>query len=212
MGQCKSKTTALDNGLHEDVGVASGSKEKKMSRRKWRKRKGYSLSASLEGDLNRDTETLHSASRKSPKNGPVLVSYNLTRGENDILDSFDTGHKPFEPQRRNSCDHLNVSNFSPITRTDLIITEESTDNDNDDENAAEHVDSKTPATNDTTVADDALNLDNSLTKSEINISSYQLETVKNVEPPKAETQEEAVILNQSKSGNCLKNTFHSLGK
>ena len=211
MGQCKSKTTALDNGLHEDMGSGSGSKEKKLSRRKWRKRKGYSLSASLEGDLNRDTETLHSASRKSPKNGPVLVSYNLTRGENDILDSFDTGHKPFEPQRRNSCDHLNVSNFSPITRTDLIITEESTDNDNEDENAAEHVNSKTPATNDTTVADDALNLDNSLTKSEINISSYQLETVKNVEPPKAETQEEAVILNQSKSGNCL-NTYHSLGK
>ena len=170
MGQCKSKTTALDNCLHEDIGSGSGSKEKKLSRRKWRKRKGYSLSASLEGDLNRDTETIHSASRKSPKNGPVLVSYNLTRGENDILDSFDTSHKPFEPQRRNSCDHLNVSNFSPITRTDLIITEENTDDNNedndDDENAAEHVDSKTQATNDTALAD-ALNLDNSLTKSAI---------------------------------------------
>ena len=220
MGQCKSKTNALDNGLHEDT----GSKEKKVSRRKWRKRKGYSLSASLEGDLNRDAETIHSASRKSPKNGPVLVSYNLTRGENDILESFDTSHKPSEPQRRNSCDHLNLSNFSPITRTDLIITEENTednnDNDEDNENAAEHVNSKTPATNDTTANADAalLKLDNSLTKYEINTTSYQLETVKNVEPPKvhsgdveSEVEEEAETSDQSKTGNCS-NTFHSLGR
>ena len=89
MGQCKSKTGALDNGLDIEGGVGG---RKVTARRKWRKRKGYSLSASLEADLN-SRESLEPGSRvtvgggRAPRegSGPVLVSYNITRGDHSDL-------------------------------------------------------------------------------------------------------------------------------
>ena len=77
MGQCKSKVGALEE--------AQGGKEreKKSKQRRWRRRKGYSLSASLEGDLDCDIDS-SSVRGRSPRDGPVLVSYNVCRGENEL--------------------------------------------------------------------------------------------------------------------------------
>jgi len=92
MGQCKSKVAVLDGSDHRNNINASGVVLKsKKAKRKWRKSKGYSLSASLEGELNCDADT-HSLSKGAPKNGPVLVAYNVKNDEN----------KKFNPGRRNS--------------------------------------------------------------------------------------------------------------
>ena len=149
MGQCKSKTTALDHHGGLETETEQGIKEKKVgSRRKWRKRKGYSLSTSLEADLNRELRG-SSLDRRSQRStdGPILVSYNVSRVDPDTLlpptsinnekagwesaGLSETG-KPSDrppltfpsPHRRNSCEA--VSNF---VIPDLTITEE---NDADD--------------------------------------------------------------------------------
>ena len=83
MGQSKSKIGVLEeqNGETNPIGV----KAKKSSRqRKWRKKKGYSLSVSLEGDLNCDVDPGSFAGR-SARDGPVLVSYSVWKGENEAL-------------------------------------------------------------------------------------------------------------------------------
>ena len=83
MGQSKSKIGALED-QQGDPNLA-GVKAKKSSRqRKWRKKKGYSLSVSLEGDLNCDVDPGSLAGR-STRDGPVLVSYNVWKGENETL-------------------------------------------------------------------------------------------------------------------------------
>ena len=104
MGQSKSKIGALEeqNGDTNLVGV----KAKKSSRqRKWRKKKGYSLSVSLEGDLNCDVDSGSLAGR-SAKDGPVLVSYNVWKGENEALG------------RRNSYQHGSSSGSEFAIRED----------------------------------------------------------------------------------------------
>ena len=96
MGQTKSKVAALEE-QHGDAGLV-GVKAKKSSRqRKWRKKKGYSLSVSLEGELNRDVDSGSLAGR-SARDGPVLVSYNVWKGENELL------------SRRNSYQHGSTLN------------------------------------------------------------------------------------------------------
>ena len=83
MGQSKSKIGALE-GQPGDTNLV-GVKAKKSSRqRKWRKKKGYSLSVSLEGDLNCEVDPGSLAGR-STRDGPVLVSYSVWKGENETL-------------------------------------------------------------------------------------------------------------------------------
>ena len=85
MGQCKSKLGALEEtGQNSDSHNVTGGKAKKSAKqRKWRRRKGYSLSASLEGDLNCHTEP-RSLRERDATDGPVLVSYNVWRGEHHL--------------------------------------------------------------------------------------------------------------------------------
>ena len=85
MGQCKSKLGALEEtGQNSDSHNVTGGKAKKSAKqRKWRRRKGYSLSASLEGDLNCHTEP-RSLCEREATDGPVLVSYNVWRGEHHL--------------------------------------------------------------------------------------------------------------------------------
>ena len=104
MGQCKSKVGALEDDQSRDINSSSGGKKKSSKQRKWRKKKGYSLSASLEGDLNCDIDS-HSLSGRSPRDGPVLVSYNVWRCENE------------RSSRRNSYQHGLIAN-------DLVIRED----------------------------------------------------------------------------------------
>ena len=83
MGQNKSKGPGLAGSDRGSVGEQDpGSlKPKKNKQRKWRKSKGYSLSASLESDLHCNDED-RLVTRGTPKNGLVLVSYNVTDQEN----------------------------------------------------------------------------------------------------------------------------------
>ena len=78
MGQCKSKVGALPGVDDQDSAVL---KARKSNKRKWRKSKGYSLSASLEGDLHCNEEEMRKRGL-NPKNGLVLVSYSVTDLEN----------------------------------------------------------------------------------------------------------------------------------
>jgi len=75
MGQCKSKVAVLPGVDDQDGAVL---RARKSNKRKWRKSKGYSLSASLEGDLHCNEEER----AVNPKNGLVLVSYSVTDLEN----------------------------------------------------------------------------------------------------------------------------------
>ena len=77
MGQSKSKVGALPGVDDQDGAVL---KARKSNKRKWRKSKGYSLSASLEGDLHCNEEERQRG--LNPKNGLVLVSYSVTDLEN----------------------------------------------------------------------------------------------------------------------------------
>ena len=93
MGQCKSKTGVLEPGLDVEGAAAKEKEVRKVTRRKWRKRKGYSLSASLEADLHTvlDSETgAETAGGRGAKHGTglVLVSYNLT--EPDAIEPANT--------------------------------------------------------------------------------------------------------------------------
>ena len=76
MGQCKSKTGVLEPGLDVEGAAAKEKEVRKVTRRKWRKRKGYSLSASLEADLHTVLDSESGA--EAAKHSLVLVSYNLT--------------------------------------------------------------------------------------------------------------------------------------
>ena len=108
MGQCKSKVAVLDDGNRRNITESGGVLKPKKTKRKWRKSKGYSLSASLEGELNCDVDT-HSLSKGTPKNGPVLVAYNVKNDEN----------KKFNPGRRNS--------YHPASPPNEFAIEESLD-------------------------------------------------------------------------------------
>jgi hypothetical protein len=88
MGQCKSK--ALEEGGCQDPGAA---RARKGNKRKWRKSKGYSLSASMEGDLHCEDEDRLVRRGTRPKNGLVLVSYSVTDLEN---------RRPGPQEQRNS--------------------------------------------------------------------------------------------------------------
>ena len=83
MGQCKSKVGALPGVDDQDSAVL---KARKSNKRKWRKSKGYSLSASLEGDLHCNEEEMRKRGL-NPKNGLVLVSYSVTDLENKVTPS-----------------------------------------------------------------------------------------------------------------------------
>ena len=112
MGQCKSKIAVLDDSDHRNIQESGGGLKAKKTKRKWRKSKGYSLSASLEGELNCDTDT-HSLSKGTPKNGPVLVAYNVKNDEN----------KKFNPGRRNSYHPASPPNEFAIEETSDITCE-----------------------------------------------------------------------------------------
>lgn len=83
MGQCKSKVQVLDESdLEHRRAAAEEARIKKANKRRWRKSKGYSLSASLEGnlDLGGGGAALLTGSRndlRSIGGGPVLLSYNV---------------------------------------------------------------------------------------------------------------------------------------
>ena len=83
MGQNKSKIAALEEE-HGEPNLVGVKAKKSSKQRKWRKKKGYSLSVSLEGDLNCDVDSGSLAGRSS-RDGPVLVSYNVWKGENESL-------------------------------------------------------------------------------------------------------------------------------
>ena len=83
MGQNKSKIAAPED-QHGDTNLAGVKAKKSSKQRKWRKKKGYSLSVSLEGDLNCEVDSGSLAGR-SVRDGPVLVSYNVWKGENGSL-------------------------------------------------------------------------------------------------------------------------------
>ena len=91
MGQSKSKVLDTDAGGR-----------RLTQRRGWRKRKGYSLSASLEADLNTSEAPEAGVTRVSggrgPRegSGPVLVSYK--RG--DINNLCSSHHHPLQPQQQ----------------------------------------------------------------------------------------------------------------
>ena len=193
MGQCKSKTNALeDNGVAEDDDAEV--KEKKLSRRKWRKRKGYSLSASVERDLNRQLDQRES---KTGKDGLVLVSYNVTKSEDDIHSSL--------------CDHHRLkSSLARSCQLSPII-------DNDDDDGAEEITEEKAdmrVENDQTeddANDDELRGSGTL---DTQNTSYQLESRKNVEPPQnldtavaVKTLEESQVSNSS---NCLEKADSSV--
>jgi hypothetical protein len=80
MGQCKSKVQALDDSDREK---SEASRLKKSAKRRWRKSKGYSLSASLEGDLDLSEGASLGCGddRRSEGRGgvgaAVLLSYNV---------------------------------------------------------------------------------------------------------------------------------------
>ena len=139
MGQCKSKAGALDsNGL--DI---EGGGKRVTSRRKWRKRKGYSLSASLEADLNTRSslEPVTVAGGRGPRegSGPVLVSYHVTSPDTSDLPpplSLDTTPSSHQQQRRRSSLGVETGGYlPPVVTSDLAIAEESDspELDNDDE-------------------------------------------------------------------------------
>ena len=73
MGKCQSKAGALEDGDRAGQDVRA----RKSNKRKWRKSKGYSLSASVESGLHCGDED-RSVTRGTPKNGLVLVSYSVT--------------------------------------------------------------------------------------------------------------------------------------
>ena len=83
MGQNKSKIAALEEE-HGEPNLVGVKAKKSSKQRKWRKKKGYSLSVSLEGDLNCDVDPGSFAGR-SARDGPVLVSYSVWKGENEAL-------------------------------------------------------------------------------------------------------------------------------
>ena len=83
MGQNKSKLGSLEE-QQGDASLGSVKAKKSSKQRKWRKKKGYSLSVSLEGDLNCEVDSGSLAGR-SVRDGPVLVSYNVWKGENETL-------------------------------------------------------------------------------------------------------------------------------
>jgi hypothetical protein len=66
MGQCKSKVADLPGVDNQDGAVL---KARKSNKRKWRKSKGYSLSASLEGDLHCNEEERAVNPKKWPRAG-----------------------------------------------------------------------------------------------------------------------------------------------
>jgi hypothetical protein len=80
MGQCKSKVQVLDDSDREK---SEASRLKKSAKRRWRKSKGYSLSASLEGDLDLSEGASLGCGddRRSEGRGgggaAVLLSYNV---------------------------------------------------------------------------------------------------------------------------------------
>ena len=176
MGQSKSK--GLDsNGL--DI---EGGGKRVTSRRKWRKRKGYSLSASLEADLNTRTSHDPGASRVSvgggrgPRDGsgPVLVSYNVTRTEdNDLCASHQNLLQP--QQRRNSLG-VEAGGYLPVAgvTSDSVIAEESDTLDNDENGYHE----EKPAEGDWAVTIDA---DGS--QADINNTSQSSERLRNAATP-----------------------------
>ena len=65
MGQCKSKVGALPGVDDQDSAVL---KARKSNKRKWRKSKGYSLSASLDGDLHCNEEEMRKRREEVGKN------------------------------------------------------------------------------------------------------------------------------------------------
>ena len=88
MGQCKSKVQVLEAGDPESS-KEKEEKSKKSLKRKWRKSKGYSLSESLEGNLESSSNNISDLSSSRQSIPALLVSYNTHPGE--------TNHK-FNPQ------------------------------------------------------------------------------------------------------------------
>ena len=172
MGQCKSKTNALESVLPEEGGEKIKADKKVTSRRKWRKRKGYSLSASMETDLHR-TESFGGQPVKTRKGGPILVSYNITNSDNEIFE----GTQP--PVRHNSCENLNTQ-FNTAEDDHMHVVRETPLDDNNDDNQAPF--------NTNGTRNDCL-IENT-TVSETNSSSYQLEIQ---ETPKIKNQPMAGI-------------------
>jgi hypothetical protein len=87
MGQCKSKVQVLDDSDREK---SEASRLKKSAKRRWRKSKGYSLSASLEGDLDLSEGASVGCGddRRSEGRGgaAVLLSYNVREERKRIGD------------------------------------------------------------------------------------------------------------------------------
>ena len=75
MGQCKSKVQVLDESDRERW--AEESRLKKANKRRWRKSKGYSLSASLEGNLDLGEAAGRKGEEFKRSDAAVLLSYNL---------------------------------------------------------------------------------------------------------------------------------------
>ena len=94
MGQCKSKVTVLDDSDREGNDGGRG----KRSKRKWRKSKAYSLSGSVDGELNCDNDnvSLSKLTKLQGSGGPVLVSYSLRKDEKivneDKIDGLNSCH------------------------------------------------------------------------------------------------------------------------
>ena len=97
MGQCKSK--GLEEGAadpnrqpdnqqqQQQAGPRAG--RAKANKRRWRKSKGYSLSASMERDLH--LEEAESSTLGRRKKGPVLVSYSLRQDDRSVVYFFAGG-------------------------------------------------------------------------------------------------------------------------
>ena len=169
MGQCKSKTGALDNGVSGDDTENADIKDKKLSRRKWRKRKGYSLSASLEGDLNRQLDEHEAALKQKEGSGPVLVSYNVTTNEETNLSARSSLSLCSLHRERSLA--ADKSQLSPIIDDDSEeIIEEKADTGHNDDNATANANG------------DELKGSGSPQHTKRDIS-YLLETPKNAEPP-----------------------------
>ena len=75
MGQCKSKVQVLDESDRERW--AEESRLKKANKRRWRKSKGYSLSASLEGNLDLGEAAGRKSEEFKRSDAAVLLSYNV---------------------------------------------------------------------------------------------------------------------------------------
>ena len=75
MGQCKSKVQVLDESDRERR--AEEARLKKANKRRWRKSKGYSLSASLEGNLDLGEAAGRKGEEFKRSDAAVLLSYNL---------------------------------------------------------------------------------------------------------------------------------------